>query len=170
MRKKHVFLIILIIVIVSVALVAINRPWTFKMEYETADAKDYKRCLSLVDNLNGVKDLFPKDVPSGVNDIDFACYNNLGGKLLKLSYYVSSDDLKEFQKNASTVAVCFGTKDTRQILYNLPDHILDDLINDDLVYILDSEPYKDHDFNHAKLVWIIVNENRGYISFNAEVY
>ncbi len=170
MNKKRVFILILAIAIVAITLIINNRPWTFKMEYETADPKDYRKCLSLVDHLNGVIDIFPKEVPSDAMDVDFACYSNLGGKLLKLSYIVTSAEIKEYQDKAATIAVCFGEKDTRQVMKKLPEYKLADLNDDDLVYVLDSEPYKENDFNHAKLVWVIVNENRGYISFNAEEY
>ena len=170
MNKKRIFILILAIAIVALTLIIINRPWTFKIEYETADSKDYRKCLSLVDHLNGVKDIFPKEVPSDVMDVDFACYSNLGGKLLKLSYIATSAEIKEYQDKAASIAVCFGEKDTRQVMKKLPEYRLADLNDDDLVYVLDSEPYKENDFNHAKLVWVIVNENRGYISFNAVVY
>ena len=170
MNKKCFFILILAIVIFAVTLIAIDRPWTFKMEYETADSKDYRKCLSLFDHLNGVNDIFPNEVPSDATDVDFVCDSNLGGKLLQLSYIEAAAGIKEYQDKAMTIAICFGDKDTRQVMKNLPEYKLADLNDDDLVYVLDSEPYKNNDFNHAKLVWVIVNEKNGYISFNAEEY
>jgi len=170
MKVKRVVILILAIAVLAVALSAINRPWTFSMDYETTDANDYKMCLSLVDKLNGVQEVFPKEVPSDASGIDFDCYCNLGGKLLKLCFIMTPAEIKDYQYKLEDLAVCFGGKDTRQVMKKLPEYKLTDLADDDLVYVLESEPYKDNDFNHAKLVWVIVNENRGFISFNAEEY
>ena len=170
MNIKRVFIVILAMVLIAVILIGFSRPWIFKMEYETSNPNDYKKCLNLVNHLDGVNDIFPKDVPSDAMDVDFDCYNNLGGKLLKLSYLLSSDDIKEFKDKVATMAICFGGKDTRQIKETLPESKLVELQNDDLLYVLCSEPYKDNDFNHARLVWVIMNESSGCISFNAEEY
>ncbi|MDO5331235.1 MAG: hypothetical protein Q4E99_01025 [Bacillota bacterium] len=105
---KKITLIILIVLILAVAIICIRFPWTFKMEYETRNAKDYSKCLRLVDNLLGVTEVFPKEVPSNATDITFWCYNNLGGTKLELDFTATADEIKDYLQKATENGVSIG--------------------------------------------------------------
>ena len=180
MKKRT--LIIIIILILAVGVVFFEWPWVFKMEYETQNAKDYKKCLRLVDHLQGVTEVFPKKLPASAKgnaggdtsgdtkDVSFWCYNNMGGKKLELSFKASDEEIKKHSKNAEQSAVCFGDVDEEAIQKLLPEYKLAQIGKNQTVYILYSSPYKENDFNHAKLVWVTIDEETNYISFNAEEY
>lgn len=184
MKKRT--LIIIIILILAVGVVFFEWPWVFQMEYETQNVKDYKKCLRLVSSLPGVTEVFPKKLPasakddSGSNtngntggaskDVSFWCYNNMGGKKLELRFKATDDEIEEYSQNAEKNAVCYGDIDTEAVQKSLPEYKLAQIGKRQTVYILDSSPYKENDFNHAKLVWVTIDEETKYISFNAEEY
>ena len=145
---KIIFAIIAAAVIAGVIFL-IETPWFFNMEYETSNEKDYRKCLRLVNDLPGVTEVFPEEIPANEKDVAFNAYNNIGGRSLKLS---------------------FGTKNDSHVAQALPSHKLSSLNDEALVFVLDSEPYRANDFNHAKLVWIVVNEKTKSITFAADSY
>ena len=167
---KVLFAVIAAVAIIACIVFLIETPWFLKMEYETTDKKDYSKCLRLVDDLPGVTDVFPKNIPATAKDIVFNAYNNIGGRSLKLSFTAEDAEIQADVDKAEAKALCFGTKDDSQIAQALPSHELSSLNNEALVFVLDSEPYRPNDFNHAKLVWIVVNEKTHSITFAAESY
>lgn len=172
MKKRT--LIIIIILILAVGVVFFEWPWVFQMEYETQNVKDYKKCLRLVSSLPGVTEVFPKKLPASAkddaNDVSFWCYNNMGGKKLELRFKATDDEIEEYSQNAEKNAVCYGDIDAEAVQKSLPEYKLAQIGENQTVYILDSSPYKENDFNHAKLVWVTIDEETKYISFNAEEY
>ena len=107
MKKRT--LIIIIILILAVGVVFFEWPWVFQMEYETQNAKDYKKCLRLVSSLPGVTEVFPKKLPASTkddaNDVSFWCYNNMGGKKLELRFKATDDEIEKQNKKMNIIKV-----------------------------------------------------------------
>ncbi len=158
------------VIVIAVAVCAVRTPWMFKMEYETINEKDYSKCLRLVNSLPGVVEVFPKSIPADAKNAAFKAYTNLGGTLLELSLTAERSTIGSFIEKAEENASCFGTKIDRQVIAALPSYILRPLAEDDRIFVLDSEPYRNGSFNHAKLVWVVANENTHSITFHAEKY
>ena len=166
---KIIFAIIAAAVIAGVIFL-IETPWFFNMEYETSNEKDYRKCLRLVNDLPGVTVVFPEEIPANAKDVAFNAYNNIGGRSLKLSFAAEDTAIKAYIQKAEANALCFGTKNDSHVAQALPSHKLSSLNDEALVFVLDSEPYRANDFNHAKLVWIVVNEKTKSITFATDSY
>ena len=154
---KIIFAIIAAAVIAGVIFL-IETPWFFNM------------CLRLVNDLPGVTEVFPEEIPANAKDVAFNAYNNIGGRSLKLSFAAEDTAIKAYIQKAEANALCFGTKNDSHVAQALPSHKLSSLNDEALVFVLDSEPYRANDFNHAKLVWIVVNEKTKSITFAADSY
>ena len=168
--SKIIFAVIAAAAVIACIIFLIETPWFLKMEYETANEKDYSKCLRLVDNLPGVSEAFPEKIPVNAKEVVFNAYNNIGGRSLSLSFIAEDAEMQAYIDKAKSIALCFGTKDDSQIAQALPSHKLSSLNNEASVFVLYSEPYRPNDFNHAKLVWIVVNEKTHSITFSAESY
>ena len=90
---KIIFAIIAAAVIAGVIFL-IETPWFFNMEYETSNEKDYRKCLRLVNDLPGVTEVFPEEIPANAKDVAFNAYNNIGGRSLKLSFAAEDTAIK----------------------------------------------------------------------------
>ena len=167
---KLVFAVVAAAAVFACIVYFIKTPWVFKMEYETADEKNYSNCLRLVDDLPGVAEVFPKKIPASAKDVVFDAYTNIGGRLLKLSFIAEDAEIQAYIDKAKANARCFGTKSDPSIAQALPSHILSPLNNEASVFVLHSEPYQPDSFNHAKLAWIVVDEKTQSIAFTAESY
>ena len=166
---KIIFAIIAAAVIAGVIFL-IETPWFFNMEYETSNEKDYRKCLRLVNDLPSVTEVFPEEIPANAKDVAFNAYNNIGGRSLKLSFAAEDTAIKEYIQKAEANALCFGTKNDSHVAQALPSHKLSSLNDEALVFVLDSEPYRANEFNHAKIVWIVVNEKTKSITFATDSY
>lgn len=164
--SKTISAVIALAAVITIIIFLIETPWFLKMEYETTNEKDYSKCLRLFNDLPGVVEVFPKKIPADAKDIDFRSYVNIGGTLLKLSFTAESSTIRSFIEKSEENAVGSGSK------YNvgtvLPSYKLASLNQDDLVYVLHSE--QKGNFNHAKLVWVVVNEKTQSITFNVDSY
>ena len=168
--SKTISAVIAAAVVIAGIIFLIETPWSFRMEYESANEKDYRKCLRLVNDLPGVTEVFPKKIPEGAKDVSFGAYNNIGGRSLALSFTAEDAELKAIIDKAEANALCHGTKDDDQVAQALPSNKLLLLDDDALIFVLCSEPYREDSFNHAKLVWVAVDEKTRRISFNAESY
>ena len=167
---KLIVAVVAAIIVITVAVCAVRTPWMFRMEYETTNEKDYSKCLRLVNSMPGVAEVFPETIPADAKDTAFKAYTNLGGTLLQLSFTAENSTIGSLAEKAEKNASCFGTKHDDPVGAALPSYILSPLSEDALIFVLDSEPYRNGNFNHAKLVWVIVDNNTHSITFHAERY
>jgi len=173
-RRKYktstIVLAVIAAAVIACIIFLIKTPWFFNMEYETSDEKNYSKCLRLVNDLPGVTESFPEKIPANAREVAFNAYNNLGGRSLKLSFIADDAEIQTYIDKAKAKAICFGTKNDSQIAQALPSYILSSMNNEASVFVLYSEPYRPNSFNHAKLVWIVVDEKTQSITFVAESY
>ncbi len=87
-----------------------------------------------------------------------------------MSFNADDAEIQTYIDKAKAKAICFGTKNDPQIAQSLPSYILSSMNNEASVFVLYSEPYRPNSFNHAKLVWIVVDEKTQSITFTAESY
>ena len=166
--SKTISAVIAVAAVIAIIIFLIETPWFLKMEYDTVDEKDYSKCLRLVNKAPGVTDVFPKRIPSDAKDIEFHSYVNIGGTLLMLSFTAESSTIDSFIEKAEENAFCFGTKYDHKVGAALPSYKLSPLGQEDLVFVLHSE--QKGNYNHAKLVWVVVNEKTQSITFNVDSY
>lgn len=143
------------------------------------DVDKYERVLKL----NGYPDTsliehFPDQIPDNVENVVFS-YNPAfmqGGANFSLKFETDSNSIENYSNKFSQEAKWIGNFSDKEIekngvsLASFHAFEYDELPEDFTIYLIDSSPYEDNDWNHGVLSLVAISKERSEIIFLGEAW
>lgn len=122
------------------------------------DVRYYSRAYSHLDDVESVKSIFPKSIPSDAKDVKFSYSPQVlqGGETLKLSYTATEEKIAEWKTIFQSKAVWIGPNEEWHYDNNWS------FSGEDATRY---QIYWDGGFNHGEICYVLINEEMNKITF-----
>lgn len=162
--KLGVAATIILTTVLTIVLFLASVFYVFELSLRTAttvttDIAYYVRAYAKIDDIDGVKEVFPKAIPVDADDVSFTYHPQFlqGDERFKLSYTTTDEKLKEWTTLLESRAEWVGSNQAWLTAHNWGS-------NDDtgaIRYQLDW----DGGYNHGEMCYVLINEETGRITF-----
>jgi hypothetical protein len=144
----------------------------------TTDIRHYKKALTKFPD--EVSTIFPQKIPSGSKNVNFFYTPPLGqgGEEIALKFETDSDSIQKYKEKFSKQAKWVGKVNDNEAerygvnfgMLSIFNSTYSKMPNNDMIYVINSEPYKTGDYNHGKISLAAINEQNNEIMFLAEIW
>ena len=146
---------------------------------EVTNVNEYKRMLSL-ESYEKALYQFPKEIPKEASNVQFFYRPQFlqGGMQMELKMTVDEETINSYiNKYEESCERIMNTNEYESWefsnvgIYNIGGHVNNENHEEDFtVYLIESKPYKEDNWNHGYVIFIAVNNAKNEIIFQSEVW
>lgn len=179
-NKNVTILLTIIIILISIfgGTIILTKIMVEDLTSEVIDIGEYERILSL-ENYEKILYQFPKKIPSNVQNARYFYRPQFlqGGMRMELTLEIDENMINSYI-NKYKYKKIINLQDSNSYnqlkdigIFDLGNNTYENIKNENAtVYIIDSKPYKDNDWNHGYAIFIAVNNQKNKILFQSELW
>lgn len=154
---------VLSIILVCASLFYICLLFIWTATTKTTDVRYYSRAYAQIEDIRGVKEVFPKTIPADAEDITFMYWPQFlqGGEVFELSYTTTDERIAQLTAILKSEADWIGFN---QQWYSENNRLFDG------IHATRYQLFWDGGSNHGRMCYVLVNEETGQITFSTNAW